>query len=210
MISSQIKLIVFIVVLCRYQMSYYSAAHYFTGFRNSWNCRRYSSGYNLLYLAIINNTACYHNFDTGALSFASDSSDPLTQTNCTLTTFIRQGLEYPLNLHLLLTGLVLILIDVAITFLLCIVKWKKCGVLTVAWFLVMTVSMLIWILISILYLVVVFPVWLEDKMVCDYLVMLMSLVLVGYCGVLGVAYLIVIVVVLAYDCRRWHNMRRDF
>ena len=73
----------------------------------------------------------------------------------------------------------------------------------------MTVCTLTWLVVSIIYLAVVVPVWMGEKVTCDYLVMLVSLVLVGYCGVLGVSYLITIVLVTAYDCRRWNNMR-DF
>lgn len=125
-----------------------------------------------------------------------------------MTTSIQQRAEYPLSLHLLLTGLVLISIDIAITLLLCIIKWKDCGVLAIAWYLMISVFTAMWAVISVFYLVVVIPVWLDNKVTCDYLVAVMSLVLVSYCGVLTVAYLIVIVVVLVYDCRRWRNMKQ--
>lgn len=147
----------------------------------------------------------------GVISFANKNADSsVPQTNCTLTASLpQQGGEYPLSLHLMLTGILLVLVDIAVSSLLCIIKWKRCGVLAVAWYLVTMVAALTWTVVSVIYLEEVVPFWLDDKALCDYLVMLVTLVSAGYCALLSVAYLIVVMVVLIYECRRWQNMR-DF
>ena len=144
---------------------------------------------------------------SGVLSFINNPDDPIPQTNCTLTTSVRQGVEFPLSLLLLLTGVVLVLIDIGITLLMCIIKWKRCGVLAIAWFLVTAVCTVTWTVLSIIYLVVVVPVWQDNKISCDYLILVSTLVLVGYHGILSIVYSTVIVVVIVFDCNRWCKLR---
>lgn len=144
---------------------------------------------------------------SGVVSFTNDEDSPLPQTNCSLAATIQQNAELPLSLLLLITGFVLIFIDIGITALLCIMKWKNCGVLTIAWFLVVSVCSATWTFLSIFYLAVVMPAWVDARDTCDYLVALMAMVCVGYCGILTVAYAVVIIVVIAYDCNRWRNIK---
>lgn len=146
----------------------------------------------------------------GLVSFTNDPESPLPQTNCSLTTDIEGRSEFRLSLLLLLTGLLLILIDISITALLCIVKWKKCGVLAIAWYLVTVVCSATWTFLSVFYMIVVVPVWMGAKDSCDYLVMLTALISVAYCGVLFVTYVVVIMVVIAYDCNMWRNRRDNY
>lgn len=151
----------------------------------------------------------HFNHVTGVLSFTNSFDSNIPQINCTLATFVQQRTEFPNSLFLLLTGFFLILVDILITLLLCVVKCLKCGVLVITWYLVISVCTLVWTVLSIIYLAVVVPVWANDKGTCDYLVMIMTLVTVGYCGVLAIIYLAVIVVVIAYDCNRYRNLK-DF
>lgn len=146
---------------------------------------------------------------TGALSYANVvERTSLSQTNCSLTTTINQSaVEFPVSLLLLLTGLVLVILDLNVSFLLCTVKWKRCSVLVIAWFLVTTVCMATWTVWCLFYLGVVYPVWLEDRSTCDYLVMIVTSIAVGVFGLLTLIYVIVIFVVIAYDCNRWCNLR---
>lgn len=79
--------------------------------------------------------------------------------------------------------------------------------MAIAWFLVTTICMLTWTVLSIVYLVVVVPAWQENKDSCDYLVFVVTLVLVGYHGVVTGVYLTVIAVVIVFDCNRSYNMK---
>lgn len=146
-------------------------------------------------------------FFAGVISFTNNPASPLPQTNCSLTTDIEDKADFPLNLLLLITGLVLVFVDIGITALLCMIKWRRCGVLSIAWYLVTVVCAATWTFISVFYLAVVTPTWVGSKETCDYLVMLVTLVAVSYCGILTLAYVVVIVVVISYDCNRWRNLR---
>lgn len=141
------------------------------------------------------------------MSFTNDTDSPIPLTNCSLTTSIEQKAEFPLSLLLLVTGFVLIFIDIAITALLCIIKWKSCGILVVVWFMVIVLCSSVWTFLCVFYLSVVVPLWFEDRGSCGYLVLVCTLVGVAYCGVLTIAYLVAIVVVITYDCNRWCNLR---
>ena len=181
-------------------MSYYSASLAVISSWHFWNYHRYFQNTIVcLKLTVI--------FALGVLSFSNDPANPLPQTNCTLSTSFKQQVEFRLSLLLLLTGIVLILIDIATTMLMCIIKWRRCGVLAIVWFLVTTMCTAAWTVFAIIYLAVVVPVWQENKVTCDYLVLLAALVLVGYIGILTVVYLIAIVVVIVFDCNRWYHMR---
>lgn len=140
-------------------------------------------------------------------STASSSTTVIPHVNCTLTTSVQSLAPFPLILLLLLTGIILIAIDISVTFLLCIIKYKSCGVLVVVWYLITTVCILAWTIWSVLNIIVVFPAWLEERFRCDDLVMIMTLGSVVYCGVLSVIYLIVIVVVVIFDYNRWYETR---
>lgn len=140
----------------------------------------------------------------GVVSFTNDPDSPLPQTNCSLTI---EDSEFSLNLLLIVTAFVLIFIDVSITALLCMVKWKDCGVIAIAWYLVTVVCSGLWTFASVFYVSVVTPMWMDAKDTCDYLVMLTALISVSYCGVLFVAYVVAIVVVIIYDCNRLRNLR---
>lgn len=141
------------------------------------------------------------------VSFTNDPESPLPQTNCTLS--MGTDGKFPLNLLLLLTGLLLIFVDIGITSLLCVIKWRKCGALAIAWYLVTVVCSVMWTFLSVTYMIVVAPMWVGAKGTCDYLVMVTALMSVSYCGILSIVYVVVIVVVITYDCNRWRNLR-DF
>lgn len=144
----------------------------------------------------------------GVLSFTNTPDFALPQTNCSLTSSIQHKADIPLSLLLLITGFVLIFIDIAITAALCVIKYsRRCGVFIMAWYLVTVVCTATWTFLSILYLAVVMPSWAENRELCDYLVVVWTFMCVGYCGVLTIVYLISIVVVIAYDCNSWRNSR---
>ena len=170
-----------------------------------WNYLRYVFQFGRLKLAIHN--VLLH---SGVISFSNDPENPLPQTNCTLTTTFQQQVDFPLNLLLLLTGILLILIDIATTMLMCIIKWRRCGALAIVWFLVTTMCTAAWMVFAIIYLTMVVPAWQGNKDTCDYLVLVATLVLVGYHGILTVVYLLVIVVVIVFDCNRWYHMREVY
>ena len=138
---------------------------------------------------------------TGALSYRATTSTAIPHINCTLTTNINDWTEFPMELLLLSTGVVLILTGISVTLLLCIVKCQKCGFLAIAWYLITAVCVTTWTVWSILYLTVVYPAWLENTATCDCLIVLLSLASAGYCGILTMVYLVVILVVIIYDCR---------
>lgn len=144
------------------------------------------------------------------LSFSNDPDNSLPQTSCNLTARFQQQVEFPLSLLLLLTGVILILTDLATTLLMCIIKWKRCGYFAIVWFLVTTLCTIAWAVFAIIHLSMVVPEWQGNKDSCDYLVMVVALALVAYHSFLTVMYLIVIVVVIVFDCNRWYHMREVY
>lgn len=145
----------------------------------------------------------------GVVSLTNDSDSPSPQTNCTLSTNTndKDGADIPLSLLLLLTGFALVFTDIAITALMCVIKWRSCGVLAIVWFLVTVAGVVIWTCLSIAHVSIVTPIWMESKETCDYFVMVVALMSVSYSGVLTVVYAAVIVVVASYDCNRRINLR---
>lgn len=150
---------------------------------------------------------CY----SGVLSYTQgiDGSSTVPQTNCTLAITISDtgGAEFPLRLLLLLSGIILILVDLGISGLLCVIKYQSCGVLAAAWFLIMVVCTATWTAWSIAFIVVVFPNWLADRALCDNLVMIVTVVMTAFCGLTTLVYVVVIFIVIAFDCHRWRNMK---
>ena len=92
----------------------------------------------------------------------------------------------------------------------CIIKWKRCGSLAIVWFLVTTGCTIAWAVFAIVHVSMVVPEWQGNKDSCDYLVLVVALVLVAYQSFLTVVYLLVIVVVIVFDCNRWYHMREVY
>ena len=140
----------------------------------------------------------------GVFSYAptAPSGDgSLPQVNCTLTASFAST-SFPLKLLLLLTGIVLIIVDVNISIILCLIKYCGCAVLTIVWFLVETVCLFAWVAWSIVYLEAVFPAWLEDKALCDDLIMITTIVAVCMACIFAALYAVAILVVICYESKR--------
>lgn len=143
------------------------------------------------------------------VSFTNAPDSPSPQTNCTLSTNTEDvdKADFPLSLLLLITGFALVFTDIATTALVCVIRWQRCGLLAIAWYLGTVVCLATWTGFSVAHVSIVTPVWMESKDTCDYLVMVMALASVVYCGVLTVVYVAVVVVAVSYDCNRWRNLR---
>ena len=134
-------------------------------------------------------------------SSAPDSS--LQYVNCTLSAPVRAGtkVDFPLQLQLLLLGVMLIATDVNVSSLFCVIKYCGCGVLTAVWFLVDTVVLMVWTAWSVSYLAVVFPSWQARRKSCDDLVVYFTVIGTAVVCLFLVFYIAVIAVVICYDCK---------
>ncbi len=157
--------------------------------------------YSVLYCALILD---YTILSAGVFAYSPFLSTSLSYTNCTLALqFPKTGLNYPLQLQLILTGIALIIIDVSASFLLWALKKLSCGVLAIIWFLLSTVLLTVWSIWSIVYATLAFPIWNTDRGSCDNLVMISMLVCTGLVSFYMVLYWIILLVVTAYDC--WYR-----
>ena len=135
------------------------------------------------------------------MDFLSPTSLPtLPRTNCTLTATIRTHYHFPLKFLPLLTGMVLILIDVSVLCLFLIVKSCGCGRLAVAWHLIITTCVATWTIWSALYLSTLAPYWLKDQRTCDSLVVGVAVGGAVFMGVISLVYLTAVLVALFYEC----------
>ncbi len=137
----------------------------------------------------------------GVVSFLPPtSSTNIPHTNCTLRTSVHNHFHFPLKLLPVLTGMVLILIDVSVLCLILIIKCCGCGRLAVVWHLSVTTCMATWTVWCALYLNALAPHWLEDQKTCDGLVVGMALGGASIVGVVTLVYLATSLVVVCYEC----------
>lgn len=134
----------------------------------------------------------------------SPANTSLPFTNCTLALqFPQTGLQYQVQLQLILTGIGLIATDVSASLLLWALKKLSCGVLAMIWFLLSTVLLTVWGAWSIAYASLAYPIWNADRSSCDGLVMISMLVCTALIAFYMVMYWIISLVVTTYDC--WYR-----
>ena len=123
--------------------------------------------------------------------------------NCTLALQFQPGLQYPVQLHLIITGVALIACDVSVSLLLCAIKKLSCGVLALVWFLISTVCVTVWSAWCIAYSALVYPIWNTDRRSCDDLIMISMLVSTAIILFFMALYWLIALVVTVYDC--WYR-----
>lgn len=135
--------------------------------------------------------------------FAYTASDAIPSVNCTQSVQFQSGVEFPVQLQLILTGIVLIAMDVGISLLLFAIKKLSCGTVAIVWFLTSTLLVTVWGGWSIAYAVLVYPLWNADRDSCDELVMISMLVGVALVATFMLLYWIIALVTMVYDC--WYR-----
>ncbi len=147
---------------------------------------------------------CYYYIWHCAGVFGYNPADSIIPfVNCTLALQFQPGLQYPVQLQLIITGVALIACDVSASLLLCAIKKLSCGVLALAWFLISTVCVSGWSVWSIVYSALVYPIWNMDRRSCDDLIMISMLVSTGLISFFMALYWLIALVVTVYDC--WYR-----
>lgn len=145
-----------------------------------------------------------HYTSTGVFSYARNTSGgvAIQHVNCSLAIDLDSNVHFPLRLLLVLTGAILIAVDINVSVLFCFFKYCGCGILTVIWYMIDCIIQLTWTAWSIFYIVSVFPVWQDDRSLCDNLVMISAVIAVGIMCFFALLYVLVIILVLIYECRQ--------
>ena len=136
----------------------------------------------------------------GSFLFSSSSIKNIPHFNCTLTTSVRNYLHFPLKLLPVLTGTVLILVDVSVLCLALVIKSCGCGRLAVTWYLSVATCTATWTVWCALYLNTLAPHWLQDRRTCNDMVVGVVLVGAGLVCLVTLIYLAISLVVLVYEC----------
>lgn len=138
-------------------------------------------------------------------SYAQNTPDGTIQyVNCSLGIDLNSNVDFPVRLLLVLTGALLVAIDINISILFCILKYCGCGGLAVIWYIVECLCLLMWTAWSVFYIVSVFPAWQDNLALCENLVMIPTIIAVAVMCLFTVLYLTVVVIVMTYES--WERM----
>ena len=143
-------------------------------------------------------------YSVGVFSYAQNTPGGATiqYVNCSLAIDLDSNIDFPLRLLLVLTGALLIAIDINISILLCFLKYCGCGGLAVVWYIIDCLVLVAWTAWALYYMVAVFPTWQDDRALCENFVMISTLVAVGVSCFFALLYLAVIVIVVCYESRQ--------
>ena len=121
--------------------------------------------------------------------------------NCSLAIDLNSSVNFPLKLVLVLTGVILIAVDLNLSVLFCLLKYCGCGGLVVLWYLFECLILTAWTAWSIFYTVTVFPLWQDDKDRCERFVLISAIVAVAVMTFFTLFYLAIIMIVVVYEIR---------
>ena len=161
-----------------------------------------------MYYSFICQSFCLY-FNTGVASFVpsvststGDSNVPPI-VNCSIAAEFGSS-QFSLGLFLILTGVILICLDIIFSVLLCCIRFCSCRMGVFVLFLVTVTSLTVWVIFGIVYMTQEkgLPTWLNDKSTCSHLVVISSLVALCIVATFVLIYIITIITAICCYCYR--------